>query len=188
MLTTESSTTMSGIKDNETAVKASAADLSDFGAVYEKHYADVYRFIFRRICDTEKSFDLCSHVFLKAMENKDRYSDVGKPVVAWLYRIALNEIYMQHRKKKIEIVYHVDVNYLQNINSEIDNESNRELESRLLTALQKLDQSEMELIEMRYFDKQSVNMMAEVLNITPNNVSVKLFRVLEKLKKMLTSN
>jgi len=188
MLTTESNTTISGNTDNDAAAKASAVDLSDFGAVYEKHYADVYRFIFRRICDTEKSFDLCSHVFLKAMENKDRFSYMGKPVVAWLYRIALNEIYMQHRKKKIEMVYHVDVNDLQSMSSDIDQENKDELERRLLTALQKLEQQEMELIEMRYFEKQPVNMMAEVLNLTPNNVSVKLFRIIEKLKKMLTSN
>lgn len=159
----------------------------NFAEVYDHHYTDVYRFIFRRICDTERSFDLCSQVFLKALENADKFVDRGKPVIAWLYRIALNEIYMQHRKRKVDLVYHVDVAELSDIAQETDDENKSENEVKLVAALRKLKQDEMELIEMRYFEKLSISMMAGVLNQTPNNISVKIFRILGKLKRVLTS-
>lgn len=176
-----------GPDDPELMVKAAMNDLSNFGAIYDKHYAEVYRFIFRRVCDTEQSFDLCSVVFLKAMENLKSFKFTGKPIIAWLYRIALNEIYMQHRKRKIELVYHVDVNELENMGDGLEDEAKVNMEARLLEVIKKLDREDMELIEMRYFEKQPVSMMAEVLNVSPNYISVRLFRVLGKLKKVLTS-
>lgn len=188
MSTSSSHEIISATARTSEEMRNSGLDISKFGSIYEKHYAEVYRFIFRRICDTEKSFDLCSLVFLKAMENLKSYRYEGKPIVAWLYRIALNEIYMQHRKKRAEIVYHIDVNELKNIEEDLGQENIIELEAELLNALQKLDRDEMELIEMRYFEKQQVYMMAEVLNTSANNVSVRLFRIIGKLKKILTSN
>ncbi|MPL98046.1 hypothetical protein SDC9_44244 [bioreactor metagenome] len=188
MLTSSSHEITSATDETSMEMKKSGLDISMFGSVYEKHYAEVYRFIFRRICDTEKSFDLCSLVFLKAMENLKSYRNEGKPIIAWLYRIALNEIYMQHRKRKAEIIYHIDVSELQYIEDDLGHEKMIELESELLSALQKLDRDEMELIEMRYFEKQQVNMIAEILNTSANNVSVRLFRIIGKLKKILTSN
>ncbi len=187
MQTADSKKTIPASDDPALIVQAATEDISKFGVIYKKHYTEVYRFIFRRVCDTDLSFDLCSVVFLKAMENIKGYRYTGKPIIAWLYRIALNEIYMMHRKRKVELVYHIDVNDLENIGSDIEDQDREGLENKLLDAIKKLDQEEMELIEMRYFEKQPVSMIAEVLNVSPNYISVRLFRILGKLKRVLTS-
>ncbi len=180
--------TISGNDDTPFLVKAALDDISNFGVLYDRHYNELYRFIFRRLSDTEKSFDMCSHVFLKAMENLKKFNYTGKPFIAWLYKIALNEIYMQHRKRKLEIVYHIDVESLHQISSDTSNENQLDREQLLMRALQKLDTDEMEIVEMRYFEKQSVGFIAEVLGISENNVSVKIFRIIKKLKGIITKS
>jgi RNA polymerase sigma-70 factor (ECF subfamily) len=47
-----------------------------------------------------------------------------------------------------------------------------------------LDNEEMELIELRYFEKHSFKEVGEILEITENNAKVRTYRVLEKLKKL----
>ena len=46
----------------------------------------------------------------------------------------------------------------------------------------KEDQSD--LIEMRYFEKLSFNEIGEVLGITGNNAKIKVYRAIDKLKKL----
>ncbi|PKP03824.1 MAG: hypothetical protein CVU11_06835 [Bacteroidetes bacterium HGW-Bacteroidetes-6] len=188
MLIATKQQTTSAHDDTPLLVKAALDDISNFGVLYDRHYNELYRFIFRRLCDTEKSFDMCSHVFLKAMENLRKFNYTGKPFIAWLYKIALNEIYMQHRKRKLEIVYHIDVESLHQLRSDTSDENQLDREAMLMQALQKLDRDEMEIVEMRYFEKQSVGFIAGVLGISENNVSVRIFRIIKKLKGIITKS
>nr|MDQ3072000.1 sigma-70 family RNA polymerase sigma factor [Bacteroidota bacterium] len=56
---------------------------------------------------------------------------------------------------------------------------------RLLQSLQQLEENELQLVEMRYFEKRPFREIGEILDITENNAKVKLYRVLDKLKKLV---
>ena len=166
----------------EELVRAAVKDISQFAALYNLHYTRVYQFIFRRTCDREQSFDLTSMVFLKAMENLKNYRYTGVPFEAWLFRIALNEIYGMYRKKKLHLVYNLDLGEVRHFVGEIDNGDREGMIKRVLDILPKLSKEEMDLIEMRFFSKYSVIDIARILNITENNASVRIFRALKKIK------
>ena len=57
-----------------------------------------------------------------------------------------------------------------------------EQRSQLMSALHLLKPNQLQLIEMRYFEKQSFREIGNVLGITENNAKVKTFRTLLKLK------
>ena len=50
---------------------------------------------------------------------------------------------------------------------------------------QELPEDELQLIEMRFFEKRSFKEIGEILEITENNAKVKTYRILEKLKKII---
>lgn len=52
-------------------------------------------------------------------------------------------------------------------------------------ALHNLSEPEMLLIEMRFFESRSYKEIGEILAITENNAKVKVYRILDKIKKHL---
>ena len=58
----------------------------------------------------------------------------------------------------------------------------------LLKVLPLLKESQLQLIEMRFFEKRSFREMGEILDLTENNAKVKTFRALIKLKELYSKN
>ena len=54
----------------------------------------------------------------------------------------------------------------------------------MLKALSGLPEDQLSLIEMRYFEKMSFNQIAQIMGITENNAKVKVYRTLDKIKKV----
>ncbi|HWY34013.1 MAG TPA: sigma factor-like helix-turn-helix DNA-binding protein, partial [Nitrosopumilaceae archaeon] len=53
--------------------------------------------------------------------------------------------------------------------------------------IKQLPEDELQLVEMRFFEKRAFKEIAEVLMLTETNAKVKLYRVLERIKKVLTT-
>lgn len=67
-------------------------DPEAFGAIYSRHHMRIYRFAYKRLGDSRAAEDVASEVFMKAFAAVPRFRDTGRPVLAWLYRIAANAI------------------------------------------------------------------------------------------------
>ena len=63
-----------------------------------------------------------------------------------------------------------------------------EYKSVLMTVIKNLPEDDVQLIELRFFEKRPFKEIAEILNLTETNAKVKLYRILEKVKKTLTKN
>jgi len=72
--------------------RAKAGDAAAFSEIFERHYGAVYRYIFYRLGDSAAAEDLSSEVFVRLVERIDRYRYRGKPLLAWLYTIARNQV------------------------------------------------------------------------------------------------
>ena len=55
----------------------------------------------------------------------------------------------------------------------------------LIEALTKLKDVDIQLVEMRFFEKRSYREIGDILDLTENNAKVKTFRALERLKKLV---
>lgn len=56
----------------------------------------------------------------------------------------------------------------------------------LMTVIKDLPEDDLQLVEMRFFEKRPFKEIAEILDITETNAKVKLYRILERVKKTLT--
>jgi RNA polymerase sigma-70 factor (ECF subfamily) len=167
-------------------VEAAKSDPGKFGALYEKYYRQVFVFVFRRTGDEEQSGDIVANTFLKAMLALPKYTFRGVPFSAWLFRIASNEINMFFRKTNKERVVSLDKSDLGSMIAESGENDSDETQKLLLKALGTLNNDEMQLIELRFFEKRAFIEIGEIIGITENNAKVRTYRILDKLKVLLT--
>ena len=57
-----------------------------FRPLYERYYNQIFRFIYKRCLEEDVAADVCSQVFLKAMQKLGSYQFKGVPFSAWLYQ------------------------------------------------------------------------------------------------------
>lgn len=167
-------------------VQEAQKDKAKFAPLYKKYFEQIFLFVLKRVESEDTAADITSQVFLKALLNLSKYKDMGFPFSSWLFRIARNELYDMYRKKEVEMVVSMESRSVQLIMSEIG-DAGKEDHSHLTAALSKLDEDEMELIEMRFFEKRAFKEIGEILDITENNAKVRTYRILDKLKKILSS-
>lgn len=81
---------MPRVQDDEAHLVAAAKRRSPeaWTTIYDTHYRAVYRYCYVRTGDPHTAADLAADVFVKALEAIDRYEYRGRPLLAWLYRIA----------------------------------------------------------------------------------------------------
>jgi RNA polymerase sigma-70 factor (ECF subfamily) len=155
-----------------------------FGPLYRKYYEPIFRYVYKRMDDLDTVEDVTSMVFVKALANIHKYEFRGIPFSSWLFRIAKSELNQAFRDKKGERTVRLDKVVIGQMMDEIienDSELNR---SKLLTALTRLKADQLELIEMRFFEKRSFREIGDLLDMTENNAKVKTFRAVNKLKKL----
>ncbi|MFT4762161.1 MAG: RNA polymerase sigma-70 factor (ECF subfamily) [Paraglaciecola sp.] len=166
-------------------IQAAQVNPTAFRPLYTRYYESIFRYIYKRTTDESLSADICSQVFMKAMKKIEGYSYQGVPFSAWLFRIASNEVAQHYRSsQKMRVVSVEDAN-LSNMMEEIQEEDAEDHRQILLTALEKLKPKDLEVIEMRFFEKRAFAEIARILDITESNAKVRTYRVLERLKKMI---
>tara|TARA_B100000925_G_C21837359_1_gene399875 strand:- start:186 stop:734 length:549 start_codon:yes stop_codon:yes gene_type:complete len=165
-------------------VLAAQQERKKFGALYNKYYKEIFIFILKKTADETLTAELSSNTFMKAMLSLDKYRDVGFPFSSFLYRIASNEVYKHYRDNKkvqeVEISEKDAITFL----GELELEDKSDQLSKLMTCLSEMKDDQSDLIEMRYFEKLSFNEIGEVLGITGNNAKIKVYRAIDKLKKI----
>jgi RNA polymerase sigma factor (sigma-70 family) len=70
-----------------------------FGHLYDRYYSVVLNYVFRRTLDVAMAEELTSNTFFNALRGLGGYENRGK-FLAWLYRIAGNEIRLNWRARR----------------------------------------------------------------------------------------
>ncbi|MGL4596746.1 MAG: RNA polymerase sigma factor [Bacteroidia bacterium] len=166
-------------------VEAAKQNPEKFRPLYDAYYERIFRYVYQRVDDKEMAFDVTAQVFLKAITNLHRYQFKGVPFASWLYRIAQSEVYQLFREQKAQRTVNVDTASLRDMADEMEDDQYGPYIDILKTAVADLEEEDMKLIEMRYFEKRPFKEIAEILDMTENNAKVKVYRILERLKKKL---
>lgn len=89
------------VSDSEQALVEAARALEEdaWATIYERHYRQVYAYAYHRIGNRDAAEDLASEVFTQALAGIRSYKYRGRPLLAWLYRIAHNLTFDYLRKQ-----------------------------------------------------------------------------------------
>ncbi len=175
------------IDSEEKLIKAAQDNPRNFEPLYKRYFQRIANYIYHRVEDKETAFELTSQVFYKALENLPKYKPMGVPFSAWLFRIAGNEMNQYFRKNKAVRILSIDRDGLGELKGDMEENHEPEMDKQLFDALQTLKEDDMELVNMRFFEKRSFKEICDILDMNESACKMKLYRVLEKLKQILTS-
>jgi RNA polymerase sigma-70 factor (ECF subfamily) len=102
-----------------------------------------------------------------------------------LFRIAFNEINMYFRKSKGNRIVSIEQSGIVQIAQEAEITDHTEKLESMTAALKQLDSDDVQLIELRFFEKRSFAEVGEIVGITENNAKVKIYRIIDKLKRLM---
>lgn len=157
-----------------------------FAPIYNKYYDEIFGFVYKRVADEDMTADVTSMVFYKALYKLEKFKFKGLPFSAWLYRIAINEVNQHFRKQKKETRFiSIDEVQVGSFFESLEIAVNKE--ERIIELLEVIKPTELELIELRFFEEYSYREIGQVLGLSETNAKTKTFRVLKKLKKIYKS-
>ncbi len=170
-------------------IEAAKKDPRRFGVIYEKYYRQIFLFVFKRIGEDEVTGDVVSQVFMKAMASLEKYEYRGVPFSAWLYRIASNEVNQYFRNQKGDRTVSIEKTKIDRVLGMVDeggtDDHTEHYTKVMLETLTELDAEDVQLIELRFFEDMAFKDVAFIMGITENNAKVRVYRILERLKKKL---
>lgn len=170
------------LRENE-IIEAAKKNPERFEPIYKKYHEQIFRYVYQRMDDQEQAFDVTSQIFLKAITKLHKYEFRGVPFSSWLYRIAMSEVYQFLKDRSAERTVNVDTSGLSEIIDDMEDDERFADRQKLIQIIGELPDVELQIIEMRYFEKRSFREIGEILGMAENNAKVKSFRIVGKLRK-----
>lgn len=168
--------------DEASLVEKARTDPQAFAELYNRFVERIFLFAMRRTGDRALAEDITSATFEKALRHLRQNGWSGKIYLAWLYRIAQQQIIQNHRRENRYVSLSPDQPARANVEAKVQSS----LQWRtILQAFQKLSKRDQEVLALRLFDSLSNSETAEYLNCSPQNVSVRLYRALKHLRQKL---
>jgi len=163
------------LPESEIIKEVKKGDKEMFGLLVEKYSDRVFSYFIRFLGDRDEALNLTSEVFFKAFKGIENFNE-DKEFFPWLIKIARNEGINFMRKNKtyeeLETDNFTEENYF-------------ERDVMLEDALKKLNENDREILLLFYQQDLSYDEIANILNISLENVKVRIFRAKEKLRKLL---
>jgi len=161
-----------------------------FGHLYDRYYSVVLNYVFRRTLDVALAEELTSNTFFNALRALGGYENRGK-FLAWLYRIAGNEIRLNWRARRKqhegEARWRAELGRLRfptdpAIATEEVEEQARQF-ARLHEALGRLPERYQTILALRYFESLSCEEVADVVGTKVGTVKSLIHRGLKQLRR-----
>jgi RNA polymerase sigma-70 factor (ECF subfamily) len=157
-----------GSSDADLVKRAQGGDVDAIGKLYDRHYMQIFRYVWSRVRSERQAEDLTGDVFVRMVTGLPNYRPTNVPFRAWLYRIARNLTIDHHRKterRDLVPLYHAERV------SGGENELSTIVEHRLTAervgrALGALDPLQREVVTLRFLAGLSLREVAATVNKT----------------------
>ena len=155
-----------------------------WSAIYEAAYPKLYRYCFARCGNDETAAELASSVFLEALEGIDKFQYRGKPLLAWLYRIAHNLVadHLTKHSREAEAIGEALILMQSHDPGPASEVADRET---IEAALAQLTEDQRQLIALRFFADATTPEIAATLDKSESAVYSLEVRALGALRRAI---
>jgi RNA polymerase sigma-70 factor (ECF subfamily) len=176
------------VDEQRTIKLAQAGHPEAFAQLYRAHVQSIFRYIYYRLNDTQLAEDFTADVFAHALKDLPKYQDMGKPFLAWLYRIAHARIVDYYRKtgrRGTEDELH------ETVIAPIADESvdsallRKEVAQALHIAIGKLIPSQQQVVVLRFIEEKSLEETAHIMDKKANAIKALQHRAIKTLAQIL---
>jgi RNA polymerase sigma-70 factor, ECF subfamily len=166
-------------------------ETNQFSFLLNRYSHTIYSLIARIIPSREDAEELTQDTFLKAFKKLDTFKG-DCSFSTWLFRIAYNTAVSATRKARVEFPA-IDETMLDRVSDDtaetvFAEDENEELLQKLEAALAQLNVEEKILITLYYSEDRSVAEIASIMELTGDNVKIKLYRIRKKLYVLINAN
>jgi RNA polymerase sigma-70 factor (ECF subfamily) len=156
-----------------------------FRELVEHHQDQVYGLCYKMINESHLAEDAAQEVFIKVYRNIRKYDGRAK-LSTWIYRMAYNHCIDLLRKRKrnrtTDLEKANEIHAFQSQEMEVKRDHQQYW---LHWAVGQLKEKDRALIHLFYIEESSIKEVSTILNLSENNVKVKLHRIREKLAELL---
>lgn len=166
--------------------RAQDGDKKVISALYERYREGIFRFLYYRVGDVQTAEDLTSEVFLRMIRAIGGYRPRGIAFDAWLFQIARNQAIDYYRKQERQQTVQLEDEMLasnDSVESLIDGQFSNE---RLVQALRHLNESQRDVIILRFINEMPINQVAQTLHKSDDSVKALQRRGLIALREFLS--
>ncbi len=164
---------------------AQSGDPDAFGALFDRYYVPVHRFVAARVGRPSDAEDLAQLVFVKALEALPRYEARGVPFGGWLFRLARNVVIDHVRTRREHATLDLAVERTSDDAGPDDLAVLRQEMDSVAHALRRLTPEQREAIELRFFAGLSAKEAAEAMGRQEGTVRGLQFRAIAALRREL---
>ncbi|WP_248723545.1 RNA polymerase sigma factor [Seonamhaeicola sp. ML3] len=166
-------------------------DTQAFAILVDRYKDMVYTLTVRMLKNREEAEEVAQDTFIKMYKSLNRFKGDSK-FSTWVYKIAYNTS-LDRIKKNKKFLNNVAINeytesQVKTVHNALTNLENEEKAEAIKRCIALLPADDSFLLTLYYYDEQSLEEIAVAMNLTPNNVKVKLFRSRKKLAKILKNN
>ncbi|TJY36342.1 RNA polymerase sigma factor [Pontimicrobium aquaticum] len=166
-------------------------DANAFTVLVDRYKDLVYTLSLRMMKHTEEAEEAAQDTFIKAYKSLNKFKGDSK-FSTWIYRVAYNTCLDRLKKNKRQ-QYTVEINeytehQVKTLDNALDQIEAKEKEQTIQNCLALLPSDDSFLLTLYYFEELSLEEIAKVVGLKPNNVKVKLFRSRKKLATILKKN
>ena len=161
-------------------------DSQVIGAVYDRYFPDVYRFVCYRLNDEQVAEDISSDVFVRLLEAAKKRSGPQTNLKGWLLATASHAVadYLRHAyRRPIEALSETMPDG--SAPSLTDEVNRREMVASVQLAYGRLTPEQQNVLALRFGDGASLEETAAVLQKNVNAVKALQFRALAALQRFI---
>lgn len=163
-------------------------NLNDFSILVNQYKDFVFTLAYKMLKNKEEAEEVSQDAFIKIFKSLNKFKGDSK-FSTWIYKITFNTCLdkLKNSKKDYSVVSIDDFNEhqvkaIQNIMEIFDE---KERNQKIQECIQLLPSEEAFLLTLYYFDDQSMEEIAKVIDCNANNVKIKLYRIRKKLTSIL---
>ena len=174
MVELDEATALSGLKELDAKV---------IGAVYDRYYPDVFRYVRFRLSDENAAQDIASDVFVRLLEASQKGRGPQTNLKAWLLGTASHIVTDHHRRTYRRPTDSLSENMLDPLALPVDEFDHREQTRLVRSALKDLTPEQQHVLALRFGEGYSIEETAAVMQKNVNAVKALQFRALASLQR-----
>ncbi|WP_236262800.1 RNA polymerase sigma factor [Aggregatimonas sangjinii] len=165
-----------------------AGDTQSFGIIVDRYKDLVFTLALRMLKHREEAEEVSQDTFIKVFRSLHKFRGESK-LSTWIYKVAyytcLDRLKKQKRTQHVVAIDEYTEHQITTIDNALDMMQKEERKEAIQDCLKLLPSTDSALITLFYFEELSLEEISKIVDLTVNNVKVKLFRSRKKLTGIL---
>lgn len=179
---------MTHIEDQHYINLVLSGNTNSFATLVDRYKDMVYTLAVKILNNKEEAEEIAQDTFIKIYNALNKFKGESK-FSTWVYKVTYNTcLDALKKKKKVNNVSYIEdfsEHQTKALEGVLDSIDEKERNQAIQECLEELASEEAFLVTLYYFDDQSVEEISKIINISTDNVKVKLFRTRKKLATIL---